>query len=53
MTTLDQPFDDYVNSLMKNPKRLGMVFMRVKEKVIWKIKDNPQHGKISLKDIKD
>ncbi len=53
MTTLDQPFDDYVNSLMKNPKRLGMVFMRVKEKVNWKIKDNPQHGKISLKDIKD
>jgi hypothetical protein len=53
MTTLDQPFAEYVDTLMKNPKRLGMVFMRVKEKVEWKIKDNPQHGKIELKDIKE
>ena len=52
MNTIDQPFEEIVAGLIKNPKRLGMSFMRIREDVQWDMDTKPQHGKIRLSDLK-
>lgn len=47
-TTLDEPFDEYVKSLMEREKILGMSFMRVREKVRWVGPQKITRGKISF-----
>lgn len=44
---LDVPFAEYVAGLMKNPRYMGMSFMRVREQIAWQ--DGPcTHGKFLL-----
>lgn len=44
---VDVPFADYVAGLMKNPRYMGMSFMRVREQIAWQ--DGPcTHGKFLL-----
>ncbi len=44
---LDVKFEDYITDLSKNPRYLGMSFMRVKEKIQWK-EGVYTHGKFIL-----
>jgi hypothetical protein len=48
-TTLDQPYEEYITNLKKNPKYQGMSFMRVREKVHWKGPQEVTHGKFSTR----
>ena len=52
MNTVDQPFETYVEIVRKNPTRMGMSFMRIREDVQWEIDGKPQHGKIKLSELK-
>ena len=52
MNTVDQTFEEYVKIVKKNKKRLGMVFMRIREDVQWEENGEIRHGKINLSAIK-
>lgn len=52
MNTVDTPFEDYVDILKRNHKRLGMAFMRIREDVQWELDGKPLHGKIQLSNLK-
>ena len=49
MEVVEQKYEDYV----KDMKRLGLFFMRIREDVQWEMKDTPLHGKIKLSEIQD
>jgi hypothetical protein len=48
-TTLDQPFEEYISNVKKDPRYQGMSFMRVRENVRWKGPQNITHGKVFLR----
>ncbi|OPZ71264.1 MAG: hypothetical protein BWY83_01231 [bacterium ADurb.Bin478] len=45
---LDQPLGDYIAALSRNPRFVGMSFMRVKEKIDW-VDGSYTHGKFLVK----
>ncbi len=43
---LDEPLAEYVVGLIKNDKRFGMAFLRVREQIEWVGPDKISHGKV-------
>jgi hypothetical protein len=44
---VDTPFEAYIAGLRRNPRYMGMSFMRVREKIMWQ-EGEYTHGKFLL-----